>query len=123
MLELLALRTEEDVWWKRRHGGTAPGGTLDPHMKVVKDKLLRARNTNGVVGFVEAYARTASGGLAIYEGEDFWFTFGPTAHLKQVFDLILDQPFSPDPPAHLRRPDTALLPDEDRLRDYTLVNG
>ena len=54
-------------------------------------------------GFVEAYARTPAGGLVIYEGEDFWFTWkgtslGPAdlAHLKQVFDLMLAQPFNPD---------------------------
>ena len=54
-------------------------------------------------GIVEAYARTPGGGLAIYEGEDFWFTWkgtalGPAdlAHLKQVFDLMLAQPFNPD---------------------------
>ena len=54
-------------------------------------------------GIVEAYARTPGGGLAIYEGEDFWFTWkgtslGPAdlAHLKQVFDLVLAQPFNPD---------------------------
>jgi hypothetical protein len=55
-------------------------------------------------GIVEAYARTPAGGLAIYEGEDFWFTWkdnpaleGPDlAHLKQVFDLMLAQPFNPD---------------------------
>src|SRR5262249_16291513 len=34
--------------------------------------------------------------LAIFEGEDFWFTFGPEAHLKQVFDLMLAQAFNPD---------------------------
>jgi hypothetical protein len=58
---------------------------------------------NNPPGFVEAYARTPLGGLVIYEGEDFWFTWkgtslGPAdlAHLKQVFDLVLAQPFNPD---------------------------
>jgi hypothetical protein len=58
---------------------------------------------NNPAGFVEAYARTPAGGLVIYEGEDFWFTWkgtslGPAdlAHLKQVFDLVLAQPFNPD---------------------------
>jgi hypothetical protein len=58
---------------------------------------------NQPAGFVEAYARTPAGGLVIYEGEDFWFTWkgtglGPAdlAHLKQVFDLMLAQPFNPD---------------------------
>jgi len=57
---------------------------------------ITAENELGNVGFVEAYARTPNGGLVIYEGEDFWFTFGPTAHLRQVFDLMLKQHFDPD---------------------------
>ncbi|HEX4705114.1 MAG TPA: Ig-like domain-containing protein [Pseudonocardiaceae bacterium] len=57
---------------------------------------IKATNTLGNTGNVEAYARTVNGGLAIYEGEDFWFTFGHTAHLKQVFDLMLAQPYNPD---------------------------
>lgn len=32
----------------------------------------------------------------VYEGEDFWLTFGPTAHLRLVFDLMLEQKFNPD---------------------------
>jgi len=59
--------------------------------------------TGQPAGIVEAYARTPAGGLAIYEGEDFWFTWkgtslGPAdlAHLQQVFDLVLAQPFNPD---------------------------
>jgi len=32
----------------------------------------------------------------IYDGEDFWFTFGPTSHLKTVFDDMLAQTFNPD---------------------------
>jgi hypothetical protein len=59
-------------------------------------KSIKATNTLGANGFVEAYARTVSGGLAIYEGEDFWFSFQPTAHLKHVFDLMLAQQFAPD---------------------------
>jgi hypothetical protein len=59
-------------------------------------KSIQATNVNGANGFVEAYARTLSGGLAIYEGEDFWFTFQPTSHLKSVFDLMLAQSFNPD---------------------------
>jgi hypothetical protein len=49
-------------------------------------------------GFVEAYARTPNAlpGLVIYEGEDFWFTFGPDPHLRLVFDDMLEQPFNPD---------------------------
>jgi hypothetical protein len=57
---------------------------------------ITAENTLGNVGFVEAYARTPGGGLVVYEGEDFWFTFGPTAHLRLVFDNMLKQPFNPD---------------------------
>ncbi len=54
--------------------------------------------TNGqqVTGIQEGYARTSNGGLAIYNGQDFWFTFGPTSYNKNVFDNILDQPFNPD---------------------------
>jgi hypothetical protein len=57
---------------------------------------IKATNTLGNNGNVEAYARTVNGGLAVFEGEDFWFSFGPTAHLKQVFDLVLAQAFNPD---------------------------
>ena len=57
---------------------------------------ITATNTNRNNGFVEAYARTATGGLVIYEGEDFWYTDEPAAHLKKVFDLVLDQGWSPD---------------------------
>lgn len=58
-------------------------------------RSITAQNLN-TVGIVEAYARTASGGLAVYEGEDFWFTFGPSAHLRLVFDNILNQGWNPD---------------------------
>jgi hypothetical protein len=57
---------------------------------------IKATNVSGVNGAVESYARTRSGGLAIFEGEDFWFTFGPDPHLKQVFDLMLGQRWNPD---------------------------
>jgi HYR domain-containing protein len=50
----------------------------------------------GRAGFLQAYARTASGGLVIYAGEDFWFTSGPTPHLREVFDLMLEQNWNPD---------------------------
>lgn len=53
-----------------------------------------ATNLN-TTGIVQAYAATASGGLAIYDGEDFWFTDGPTSHLQLVFDNILSQPWNP----------------------------
>src|SRR6266542_506331 len=57
---------------------------------------ITATNTLGANGFVEATARTPLGGLVIYEGEDFWFTFGPTAHLRLVFDDMLKQNWAPD---------------------------
>ena len=57
---------------------------------------LKATNTNGVNGIVEAYARTSTGGLALYEGEDFWATDGPTDHLRQVFDDMINEDWSPD---------------------------
>jgi hypothetical protein len=57
---------------------------------------ITATSTTGTAGFVQAYARTAKGGLAIYQGEDFWRTLGPTAHYRQVFDLMLHQDWNPD---------------------------
>jgi len=57
---------------------------------------ITATNILGANGFVEATARTASGGLAIYEGEDFWFTSGPSPHLRLVFDDMLKQNWAPD---------------------------
>jgi hypothetical protein len=59
-------------------------------------QAIAATNISGVTGTVMAYSRTASGGLALYEGEDFWFSFGPNAHLKQVFDDMLNQHWNPD---------------------------
>jgi hypothetical protein len=57
--------------------------------------------TNGeaptpATGIQVGYARTLNGGLAIYDGQDNWFTFGSTSYNKSVFDNILDQPFNPD---------------------------
>ncbi|HEX4701039.1 MAG TPA: Ig-like domain-containing protein [Pseudonocardiaceae bacterium] len=57
---------------------------------------ITATNSRGNTGNVEAYARTTNGGLAIYDGEDFWRTTGPSGHLKQVFDNGLAQAFHPD---------------------------
>ena len=58
---------------------------------------INATNLLGETGRVEAYARTSGGGLAIYSGEDFWFTYDmANAHLKTVFDNILAQVFDPD---------------------------
>jgi hypothetical protein len=62
-------------------------------------QAIAATNVNAVTGIVEAYARTAppaGGGLAIYEGEDFWYTVGPSAHLRLVFDNMLGQTWNPD---------------------------
>lgn len=59
-------------------------------------QAIAATNVHGVNGTVMAYSRTASGGLAIYEGEDFWFTDGPDPHLKLVFDNMLNQHWNPD---------------------------
>jgi hypothetical protein len=65
---------------------------------------LQGKNAGGVNSIIEAYARTAAGGLAIYEGEDFWFTdvhsfiipSGGDPHLKLVFDNMLAQAWNPD---------------------------
>jgi hypothetical protein len=57
---------------------------------------ITGTNTLGANGFVEATARAASGGLAIYQGEDFWFTQGPSSHLRLVFDDMLKQAWAPD---------------------------
>jgi HYR domain len=57
---------------------------------------ITATSTTGTAGFVQAYARTPNGGLVIYEGEDFWLTVGPAPHLRQVFDLMLQQDWNPD---------------------------
>jgi hypothetical protein len=59
-------------------------------------QAIAATNVNGATGRVEAYAKTSAGGLAIYSGEDFWYTDGPSAHLQTVFDDILGQPWNPD---------------------------
>jgi hypothetical protein len=56
---------------------------------------IDAKNVLGAEGFVEATAQTPNGGLVIYEGEDFWFTFGHTPHLRLVFDDMLKQNWAP----------------------------
>ncbi len=57
---------------------------------------ISGTNTLGATGIIEAYAfAPAGGGLAIYEGEDLWFTFGPAAHLKRVYDNIQAQAWNP----------------------------
>jgi len=78
---------------------------------------LQSSNVDGVhAGNVEAYARTLNGGLAIWNGEDFWFTDGADAHMKEVFDLELAQVHNPDglpctnPPSGIKLdPPTATL--------------
>jgi Bacterial Ig-like domain (group 3) len=65
---------------------------------------LQGQNVNGATNDVEAYARTQAGGLAIYEGEDFWFTdvhsgiipSGGDPHLINVFNNMLEQAWNPD---------------------------
>lgn len=58
---------------------------------------LQSSNADGAhPGNVEAYARTVNGGLAIWNGEDFWYTDGANSHLKEVFDLALAQVHNPD---------------------------
>ncbi len=57
---------------------------------------VQGTNTLGVTGIQIGYARTPSGGLAIYNGEDNAFTFGPNAWDTQLFNNIIDQPFNPD---------------------------
>jgi hypothetical protein len=59
-------------------------------------QAVAAKNVEEVNGTVMAYSRTASGGLALYNGEDFWYTFGPRPHLRQVFDDMLNQHWNPD---------------------------
>jgi hypothetical protein len=59
-------------------------------------QAIAATNVELVNGTVMAYSRTASGGLALYDGEDFWFSFGQAPHLKQVFDNMLNQHWNPD---------------------------
>jgi hypothetical protein len=54
-----------------------------------------AENTLHTKNIVEATAQTPNGGIVIYEGEDFWFTFGHTAHLRTVFDDMLEQNWAP----------------------------
>ena len=56
---------------------------------------ITGENVNGAKGFIEATAQTPSGGLVIYEGEDFWFTLAPTVHLRLVFDDMLEQSWAP----------------------------
>ena len=77
-----------------------PFVTFDGHwcgtLTARNEFLVNGVRTPGTIGFVEAYARTPAGGLVIYEGEDFWFTYGPEPHLKRVFDLMLEQAFKPD---------------------------
>jgi hypothetical protein len=58
-------------------------------------QAIAATNTNGVTGRLEAYAEASTGGLVLYSGEDFWYTFGPSAHLQTVFDNMLGTPWNP----------------------------
>ena len=62
---------------------------------ITAENVLKKGLSGGSTGFVEATAQTPEGGLVFYEGEDFWFTFGPTAHLRLVFDDTLKQDWAP----------------------------
>ena len=54
-------------------------------------------NGKGAVGIQIGYARTAAGGLAIYDGNDNWSTISQANGWDaQAFSNILDQPFNPD---------------------------
>ncbi len=57
---------------------------------------VKGTNINGVTNIQVGYARTPSGGLVIYNGQDNWATFSANAWDKQLFDNALDQPFNPD---------------------------
>jgi hypothetical protein len=59
-------------------------------------QAVEAENFYHVRGTVMAYSRTPSGGLALYDGEDFWFSDGQDPHLKRVFDNMLNQHWNPD---------------------------
>jgi hypothetical protein len=59
-------------------------------------EALGGTNGNGVNGIQEAYARTSTGGLAVYAGFDVWFTFGPNSFDKTVVDNMVAQPWNPD---------------------------
>jgi hypothetical protein len=81
--------------------GPQPGDAVgDGNILTTRDpawfEAIGATNVNATAGPIEAYARTASGGLALFEGEDFWYTFGASPHLRQVFDLLLGQEWNPD---------------------------
>jgi hypothetical protein len=65
--------------------------TFDSHWQ----RAVEATNTNGASGILEAYAETSAGGLALYSGEDFWYTDGPSTHLQTVLDNMLGQPWDP----------------------------
>jgi hypothetical protein len=53
-------------------------------------------NGIGAIGIQIGYARTAAGGLVIYDGNDNFYTTPASAWDVQVFNNILDQPFNPD---------------------------
>ncbi len=56
---------------------------------------ITATNALDTTGYVQAYAETGAGGLAIYNGEDNFDTDSPSNHLAQVFSLSLAQTFAP----------------------------
>jgi len=56
----------------------------------------KGTNALGADNIQVGYARTTSGGLALYSGNDNFFTFGANAWDAAVFNNFLDQPFNPD---------------------------
>lgn len=59
---------------------------------------LITTNVLNNTGNVQAYARTANGGLAIYEGEDLWahWPTAPKTHIRAVLTNELTQAWNPD---------------------------
>jgi Bacterial Ig-like domain (group 1) len=59
---------------------------------------IDGKNGLNITGVQAGYARTAKGGLAIWNGFDQFFTtgVGPNFPDAQIFDNMLDQPFNPD---------------------------
>jgi hypothetical protein len=77
-----------------------PGDAVgDASVMVTQDPAwclsIKGINHTGTDGPIEAYARPSGGGLAIYNGEDFW-AGEDHPHQKQVFDNMLAQNWNPD---------------------------
>lgn len=81
--------------------GTQAGDAVgDANIMTTRDprwfEAVAGTNVSATSGPVMAYGRAPGGGEVLFEGEDFWFTFGADPHLKQVFDLLLGQQWNPD---------------------------